>query len=915
MPHFGRKPPSAANRLSCAWGIRFLAASFFLGLLGAPPLDLHARAGGEITLRDGWAVQSSTKVQAGGEQISQIGFSTNGWYKTSVPQTVFAALVENGVYKDPYFGMNLRSMPGVEYKIGSQFSNQEMPENSPYAVPWWYRCEFFIPAEYQGKTIWLAFRGINYRANIWINGRQLAGSDQVVGAFRRYEFDVTSFVKPGANNSVALEVSAPRANELGVTFVDWNPTPPDKDMGLWQEVVLSASGPVSIRHPFVDTKLDLPSLEIAHLTVRAELQNASAAPIKGKLRGRIEGATSPIEFSSDVELPSGQNRSVAITPEASLSLNVKTPRLWWPYQMGQPYLHRLSLEFVTGNGQASDTQHISFGIAQTNSEMTPEGNLLFKVNGKPVLVRGAGWAPDMMLRLNESRRDAEFRYVKEMGLNTIRLEGKLEDESFMERADRDGILLMAGWCCCDAWEKWGKWNDENRRVSVDSLRDQLLRLRKHPSLLAWLNGSDNPPPPERERAYLDIEKEVYWPKPVISSAAAKKTELTGEPGVKMSGPYEYVSPNYWLLGTKVGGAFGFNTETSPGPAVPPLEELQTMFPPEKLWPINEFWDFHAGGGQFKNIGVFARALEERYGKATDVADFAWKSQAMSYEDQRAMFEAYGRNKYKSTGIIQWMLNNAWPGLIWHLYDYDLRPAGGYFGSKKALELVHPQFSYDDRTIAIVNGKQQPQTGLKIVAKLYDANMKEEFSREANIDVAADAVATAFAIPEPADISSTYFLNLQLSSSSGALVSQNFYWLSTKQDVPDFSKTEWYYTPSAAYANFTALRSLPKATVTASLKLPSAGGETGDETCGRVTVQNPGNGLAFLVRLRLLKGKEGPEVLPIFWEDNYFALPPGEKREINVKIRNADLAGVRPVLAVDGFNVPPSSVAVFNPIDY
>jgi exo-1,4-beta-D-glucosaminidase len=877
-----------------------LAIVWMLALTLLAPL---ASANDQVVLRDAWAVQSSTKVKADGEQLSQSGFDATGWYKTSAPKTVFAVLVENGVYKDPYFGMNLRSVPGVEYKIGSEFANQEMPDNSPYAVPWWYRSEFVVPAGYKGKQIWLAFRGINYRANIWVNGKKIAGSDDVAGAFRRYEFDVTSFVKAGAHNAVALEVSAPHAGELGITFVDWNPTPPDKDMGLWQEVVLSATGPVSVRHPFVETQLDLPGRDKAHLTIRAELQNASSAPVKGTLRGKIIGASSPIEFSQDVELGAGEKRSIAVTPEISPALNVPSPRLWWPYQMGEPYLHRLSLEFVTAKGQPSDDKQIAFGIVQTNSETTPEGNLLLKVNGKPVLVRGGGWTSDMMLRVDESRREAEFRYVKEMGLNTIRLEGKLEDESFMERADRDGILIMAGWCCCDAWEKWGKWSEENRRVSVESLRDQLLRLRKHPSILVWLNGSDNPPPADREKAYLDIEKEINWPKPVISSASAKKAELSGPSGVKMSGPYEYVSANYWLLGTKLGGAFGFNTETSPGPAVPPLEGLKSMFPPDKLWPINEFWEYHSGGGQFKNIKVFARALEERYGKSNDVADFAWKSQAITYEGQRAMFEAYGRNKYKSTGIIQWMLNNAWPGLIWHLYDYDLRPAGGYFGSKKALELVHPQFSYDDRTIAIVNGTQQPQNALKLVAKLYDTSMKERFSRETSVDVSADAVSTAFAIPEPADISTTYFLNLQLFSASGELITRNFYWLSTRQDVPDFTKSEWYYTPLSAYADFTALQNLPKARVSASMKLAPVG----EATTARVSLENTGATLAFLVRLRLLKGRDGAEVLPIFWDDNYLPLLPGEKREISVRARNADLGGTQPVLAVDGFNVAPVTI--------
>src|SRR5271167_1847084 len=246
-----------------------------------------SRADGDVTLREGWTVQSSAKVSASAETISTAGFDASSWYKASAPNTVFAVLVENGVYKDPYFGMNLRSVPGVSYPIGGQFSNLEMTENSPYAVPWWYRKEFEVPAQFSGKTVWLAFRGINYRANIWINGKKIAGSDQVVGAFRRYEFNVTPFVKVGTNNVVAVEVSAPHANEQGITWVDWNPTPPDKDMGLWQEVVLSASGPVAVRHAAVETKLDLPATDKAHLTVRAELQNASNATVKGFLRGTI----------------------------------------------------------------------------------------------------------------------------------------------------------------------------------------------------------------------------------------------------------------------------------------------------------------------------------------------------------------------------------------------------------------------------------------------------------------------------------------------------------------------------------------------------------------------------------------------------------------------------------------------------
>jgi exo-1,4-beta-D-glucosaminidase len=887
---------------------RFFFASSLASVFVASCLAFLACAplAAQTVLRDGWRVQSSAQISASGGQISEPGFSTQGWYATSAPKTVFAVLVENGVYKNPYFGMNLRALPGVEYKLGGQFANEEMPAASPFAVPWWYRNEFAVPAADRGKQIWMEFRGINYRAEIWINGKKLAGSDEAVGAFRRYDFNVTELVHAGARNAVAVCVSAAKAGELGVTWVDWNPTPPDKDLGLWQEVVLGTSGPVALRHPFVETKLDLPKAEIAHLTVRAFANNVSREPVAGTLRGKIEGGGLLVEFAQAVELAANESREITVSPETVAALNLLRPKLWWPYQMGEPFLHKLTLEFVTSQNAISDTNSMHFGIVQTDSELTPEGYRLLKVNGKPVLVRGGGWAPDMLLRVDESRREAEFRYVKEMGLNTIRLEGKLEDESFMERADREGILVMAGWCCCDAWEKWGKWNEENKQVSIHSLRDQLLRLRRHPSLSIWLNGSDNPPPADREQAYLDIEKETHWPKPVISSATAKKSEIPGDTGVKMSGPYDYVPPDYWLLDTKAGGAYGFNTETSPGPAVPPLEELKAFIPEDKLWPIGDSWNFHAGGGQFKNIDLFTHALEMRYGKAKDAADYAWKSQAMAYEGQRAMFEAYGRNKYKSTGVIQWMLNNAWPSLIWHLYSYDLRPAGGYFGSKAALELIHVQYSYDDRTVAVVNGTQAPQSGLKIVAKLYDIRGQERFSREATVDVAADGVLRSMAIPQPVDISSAYFLNLQLFSSAGHLLSQNVYWLSTRPDELDYTKTEWYYTPQTSFADFSSLQDLPKATVHAALRPAET---TERDVAFKIALDNVGTGVAFLTRLRLVKGKDQTEILPVFWDANYISFLPGEKREVTVHVTRNSLGGAQPMLLVDGFNVPAFAVRV------
>src|SRR3974390_2161546 len=406
-----------------------------------------ARGQQEISLQTGWTVQSSAKIAEAPEKISSAGYNTSDWYKASAPETVFAVLVENGVYKDPYFGMNLRSVPGVEYPIGGQFANLDMPANSPYAVPWWYRNEFELPSSFKGENVWIGFHGINYRADLWINGRKVAGSDEMVGAFRRFKFDVTPFVHPGEKNVVALSISAPKAGELAITFVDWNPMSPDKEMGLWQDVVLRARGAVAVRYSSVDSRLDLPPAAKAHLTIRAQLQNSSASPVKGLLKGKITGAANTVEFSQTIELAANETREVAVSPENAPSLKLENPRLWWPYQLGEPYLHHLSLKFVPEHGFVSDEQSFAFGIVETDSELTPEAYRLFKVNGKPVLVRGAGWTSDMMLRIDQSRREAEFRYVKEMGMNTIRLEGKLEDDSFFERADRDGILVMAGGGC------------------------------------------------------------------------------------------------------------------------------------------------------------------------------------------------------------------------------------------------------------------------------------------------------------------------------------------------------------------------------------------------------------------------------------------------------------------------------------
>jgi len=865
-----------------------------------------------LPLREGWTLQSSTKVAAKGEAISSPTFKGSDWIRADVPTTVVAAQVKNRLLPDPFYGMNLRQYPGVSYPIGFNFSNIPMPPDSPYAVSWWYRKQFTAPNVYIGKTVWLNFGGINYRANIFLNGKQIANSNDVAGAWRTYEFNVTSAIKQGAN-VLAVQVWAPTENNLAITFVDWNPAPPDKNMGLWREVYLNTSGPVALRNPAVISKVDSTDNNVAHLTVTGQLKNATKRPIHGTLKGRIE----TIEFQQRVELAPSESKDVVLSPADFPQLNLSNPRLWWPAQMGTPNLYDLTLSFEA-DGKVSDISRTKFGIREITSEVTVQApnrlKRLFKINGKNILIRGGGWTPDMMLRESPGRLADEFRYVRDMGLNTVRLEGKLETEEFFDMADQQGILVMAGWCCCDFWEHWGSWKDEDFQIANSSLRDQIYRMRRHPSVLAWMNGSDNPPPPDVEEMYLKTEADLKWPNPVVSSATAKPTTVTNGSGVKMSGPYEYVAPSYWQTDPSLqkdddrcnkggcGGAYGFNSETSMGPAVPPIESIERMVPKNHLWPIDDYWNFHAGGGAFKNIQVFTDALNERYGKLENAKDFAFKSQLMTYEGVRAMYEAYSRNKYESTGVIQWMLNNAWPSMIWHLYDYYLRPGGGYFGAKKAMQTLDPVYGYDDHSVWLVSSQYVDAKGLKVAARIFNIDGKQKFWKDGTLDAVADSTAKVFEIPQIEGLSPTYFLDLRITEARGKLAGSNFYWLSTKPETLDWTKSNWYTTPTESYADYTALAQMPKVRLNVESRSERTGNGDSKDAVTRVVLENPSNNVAFFVRLKLVKGRGGEEILPVVWQDNYISLLPAEKREITATYHTGSLGTSKPDVEISGWNV-------------
>jgi exo-1,4-beta-D-glucosaminidase len=617
--------------------------------------------------------------------------------------------------------------------------------------------------------------------------------------------------------------------------------------------------------------------------------------VTGTLRGRIGS----VSFSKPVTLAAHDSALVRFTPDSFPQLRFTNPRLWWPAELGKPELYNLTLEFV-GNGRVSDRQQLRFGIREITSESTPKGGRLFRVNGRRILIRGGGWAPDMFFRPQPERQDAQLRYALDMHLNTLRLEGNYEDDRFWRQTDSLGILVMTGWVCCSAWEEWPKWGPEQHSVAEASLRDQIRRLRGHPSALVWLNGSDNPPPADVEQMYLNVEQQEVWPNPTISSASAKPAQFSGASGVKMTGPYDWVPPGYWMQDSTHGGAWAYNTETSPGAAVPPIESMRKMIPAQDVkWPLDTVWFYHAAGGQFTHLlDRFNAALSTRYGSPSTAEDYTITSQLMTYEGERAMFEAYRRNEYVSTGVIQWMFNNAWPSIYWHLFDWYLLPAGGYFGSKKANEPVHVLYSYDDRSIAVVNSNKTrtPVRGARLRTRIFGVDGAEKFARDTTIDVPADTSMRVFVLPEPAGVTGAYFVDLRLTGAAGSPISNNFYWLSTRMDVLSDSST-WYMTPVNKYADFTALRGMPNSAVTVRARSSASGG-SGRTT---VTLTNPTKSIAFFLRLQVT-GRGGEEALPVLWEDNHVTLLPGETRTLTATYRTRDLGGARPSVVVKGWNV-------------
>src|SRR5580692_5320456 len=690
-----------------------------------------------MVLRDGWEMQSGTVVPASGAAISRAGYSAAGWYKVSVPTTIIAGLLANKVYDfDPFYGMNFEKL-----------------KDPKLDAPWWFRREFTLPASSKGKDVVLRLHGVNYKANVWLNGVLIADSNRVMNPMRIIELNVTSGVSPGGN-VLALEIKRPinpqkRGGDLAIDYADWIHYPPDYNGGIVNDMEVLTYDGVGIEYPLVTTHFDYPSLEVAHLTVDAMVTNYSDGPQDVVVDGRINGN---IRFAKKVHLEPKAIQDVVFTPADFPQLDVEHPRIWWPWQYGQPELNRLEMSVINDN-TVGNTITRSFGIREITTNFIDTASRVFVVNGKRIVLRGAAWSPDIFQRRSARRQEQEIRLYRDMNMNIVRSEGKLEDDNFYALCDKYGMLVMTGWMCCGAWQYPENWDAAKRASAMASDSSVVLWLRNRPSLMVWLNGSDMPPRDTTvERDYLTIEAALKWPNPLISTADASKSRVSGYSGVKMAGPYEWVPPIYWETDSanKVGGMWSFATEISPGPSIPPYESLIKFIPKDSMWFTTATWKYHCGTMNFGNTNVFNAALEGRYGKAKDIYDYLKKAQAQNYEAHRAMMEAYGLHKYHTaTGVVQWMGSNAWPGLIWHTYDYYLYPAGTYFGMKKSMAPLHLLYSYANNDIDITNTLLQPFTGLKAEAAVYNLDGTLKFSKQATVDIAPDSIANCFTLP-PAD---------------------------------------------------------------------------------------------------------------------------------------------------------------------
>jgi beta-mannosidase len=830
---------------------------------------------GKTSITAGWQLQDAAKVPDVGREISQTNYVTSGWYKATVPGTVLTSLVNDGVYPEPLYGENNRL--------------DKIPE-SLCRASYWYRTQFAVPLTYAGGKIWLNFHGINYIAEVWVNGNDLGA---IKGAFSRGIFEISPYVKAGENAAFAVEIQPPPhpgnphehtasagtgvnggiLTEDGPTFLcslgwDWIPPIRDRDIGIWQKVEVSSSGPVVLEDPLVTSDLPLPRTDSADLTVETTLRNLSDSRQAGILRGAFANT----EFYAPVTLEPGESRKVRLTPADTPQLHVNNPLLWWPNGYGRANLYALHLEFDIDN-QASDARDINFGIRKITYDVPGSPNLTISVNGVPIMCKGGDWGMDeAMKRVPLARLDAQIRMHKEANYNMIRnWVGQSTSEDFYDLCDKYGIMV---------WDEFFQPNRSdgpnvaNVDLYLDNVREKVLRFRSHPSIVIWCGRNESDPAPRS--VDMGIKQIVADLDP---TRLYHRNSADGR-GVRSGGPYSWRTPRSFYTFNEA-----FKTEVG-SVSVPTLEAIHAMMPQKDWETVNDDWAEHdlCRGAQEgrRNGPLYPDILAQRFGPIANLPDFVRKAQLANYEDFRAMYEGRLAKLFKPcTGVLTWMSNPAQPSFVWQIYSYDLEPFASLFAAKKACEPVHIQMNQNNFHVMVINNTPRTLDGMESSVRVFNLEGTLKYEHRIPVTAQSSSAVDLGKINWPEDLSPVHFVKLELHDRDSKMVSDNFYWRASP-DHPD---------------DFTPLQSLPAASLQADVTRHDNGGKCLLD----VKLSNPSSVVALMSHVQLRRQTSNDRVLPVYYSDNYVSLLPGESRTISVEAADQDLHGEEPTIALDGWN--------------
>lgn len=849
-----------------------------------------------------WDIQSTAKVGTDLGKLSTTGVDTANWHHTTQSRcTLMGCLLDAGVYKDSelWFSENLKGFDG-----------------SLFQVPWVYRNEFSLPPAKDGQHFLLETNGITSEADIFINGNQIANSTFQAGSYGGHVSDITCAADE--KNAIVVQVHPTNyAYDLAVGFGDWNPYAPDNGTGVWRDINVRQTGDISMGPLSVLIDLPLPAGEKdATVTVRAEAKNRGRSDVSFRANAAIADPSGKAicHLWQDLKLKAGESRVV------EFKQTVAQPQIWWPRQWGGQPLYTASVDFSI-NEQLSDKRETTFGIRSVTSAINQYNDTMFTVNGKPFQVIGAGYNADQFLRWDGRYFADIVEYMFDMGLNTIRLEGKMEQPELYEIADRAGLMVMAGWECCDKWESFEYnhdlalnpppvWDDREYGIARYSMAHEAQVMQPHPSMLTFLIGSDYSPDERATRGYIEALQQAGWQVPIIGAASFREPAVI-KSGMKMQGPYDWVPPNYWhdlpdtasLQDTRFGSSFGFGSELGAGVGTPELGSLRKFLSDsdlDDLWknPDKGLYHMSNADSQFHDRKVYNAALFARYGKPSSLEDYLMKAQLSDYEATRAQYEGFASRwnaERPATGIIYWMLNNAWPGLHWNQFDKYLRAAGSYFGTKTGARPEHAAYDYVSRDVWLINRSLDRGGKRSVEIEVLGLDGKVLHQQTLSADTEANKARTIGKVEGLDEVDGVVLLRLLLKDGD-AVLSRNVYWLGASLDELDWEASDWWYTPTTKYADYTALSSLKPADVATTV----VRGKDGYQ----LTLENRSDVPAFFVSVNLIDA-QGHDVNPTVWSDNYVTLWPHEKMDLIARVRGGNAAKVQ----VKGYNVEAGEVAL------